>query len=186
MKRGITIWPDRDHHDVEVVRIQKSRGKLTLSEIEDILRYEDNQRWLGHYVILLNCSEATLDGPGLFDEDEPKGDAVALYRIDEGEFCPVCGEYTPPFLYCPNCGAEWKNTDNNAEKLLALMKDEAVRGIQADVSMGSKAAWYWSHVGALDMARQLGFITEDRRQELYEDFRQFNPLLEGQEGGGQP
>lgn len=73
------------------------------------------------------------------------------------------------------------SADETTENLLALMKAEAVRSIRADVSMGSKVAWYWSHVGALDMARQLGFISEERRQELYEEFRQYNPLMEGQE-----
>lgn len=175
MKRGIKVWLDRDHHGTEVVRIQKSRGKLTLSEIEEILRYEYNQRWVGHYVILLNCSEATLDGPGIFDEDEPAGDAVDLYRIEEGEFCPVCGEFTPPFLYCPNCGTAWKDTDMNVEKLLKAMKEEAERGIRDGGKYESKVAWYWSHIGSIDMARQLGLITEERRQELYREFEEIKP-----------
>lgn len=31
-------------------------------------------------------------------------------------------------------------------------------------------AWYYSHLGSLDFARQIGFISEERRQELYKEF----------------
>lgn len=175
MKRGIKVEGAYDRHDISVLRISKARGKLTLDEIEDTLRYGNNNMWCGHYAIILNCSEATLDGPGIFDEDEPAGDAVDLYPIEEGEFCPVCGKYTPPFVSCPNCGAEWADTDKTAETHLAAMKEEAAREIGRATSRDAKLAWYWTHIGAIDLARQMGFITDDRRQQLYEEFRQYKP-----------
>lgn len=52
------------------------------------------------------------------------------------------------------------------EALLEGMKQETVRMVEKSESKASKAAWYWTHIGALDMARQLGLITEERRQEL--------------------
>ena len=40
--------------------------------------------------------------------------------------------------------------------------------IAASSKEDGRVAWYWSFIGSLDMARQLGLITEERRQELYE------------------
>lgn len=181
MKQGIAIAAGYDWRDNNIVTITKRRGKLTIAEIEDVLRYEEHNRYCGHYAMILNCSEATIGGDGYFDEDEPKGDAVSLYPIEEGEFCPVCGNLTPPFNYCPTCGTSWKDCDKNIETLLESMKGESVREIQRCSSYASKVAWYWSHIGALDMARQLGLITEERRQELASEFKQYKPAPEGGE-----
>lgn len=181
MKKGITIIGGYDHHDRSIVIITKRRGKLTLDEIEDALRYGAGNQYCGHYAILLNCSAATLGGSGYFDEDMPKGDEVSLYPLDEGETCPVCDSLTPPYNYCPVCGTSWKDCNNTVETLLEAMKEESVREIQQCAGYSSKVAWYWSHVGALDMASQLGLITDDRRQELYAEFRQYNPAMEGAE-----
>ena len=170
MKRGIQMSWAYDRMDRPVLRIEKKRGKLTLDEIEDLLRYEDGQRYCGHYAIFLNCSEATVDGGGLYLEEDRKGDIVDLHQIEHGETCPVCGKYVPPFEYCPSCGAAWNDMDKNVEKLVADMKAEAERAIRSDnenLTRDGRLAWYWSYVGALDMARQLGMVTDKRRQELY-------------------
>ena len=42
MKRGIKVEGAYDWHDISVLRISKARGKLTLDEIEDTLRYGNN------------------------------------------------------------------------------------------------------------------------------------------------
>ena len=166
MKRGTSVAWGSDYRDVPVLTISNKRGKLTLSEIQDILLYEEGQKFSGHYAILLNCSEATVGGNGLWDAEDDQGDAVDLYPIDEYERCPVCANSVPPYEYCPNCGAAWKDIDKNVETLLEDMKQEAVRMVETAESTASKAAWYWTHIGALDMARQLGLITDKRRQEL--------------------
>lgn len=168
MKQGITIVGGYDRHDLNILTIKKRRGKLTLAEIEDALRYSEGSLYCGHYVIFLNCSEATIGGDGYFD-DEPQGDAVDLYPIEEGEFCPVCGKLTPPFNYCPTCGTSWKDCDKDVEKLLAGMKAEMERGIGRAKSRDSRAAWYWTYIGALDMAQQIGAIDDARRQQLYKE-----------------
>ena len=36
-------------------------------------------------------------------------------------------------------------------------------------------AWYHSHLGSLDFARQMGLITEERRQQLYKEFGKDRP-----------
>lgn len=179
MKRGIEMSWVYDYKDRLALQIEKKRGKLTLDEIEDLLRYEDSQKWCGHYAILLNCSEATVDGGGLYLEEGQKGDVVALYKIEDGETCPVCGKYTPPFEYCPNCGTAWKDMDQNVEKLIAAMRAEAERAIRYgndNQKREGRLAWYWSYIGALDMAQQLGMITDKRRQELYKEVEDLKKL----------
>lgn len=59
---------------------------------------------------------------------------------------------------------------NKAEEILETMKDEAVHMIQSTHVSSIKNAWYYSHLGSLDFARQIGIISEERRQELYKEF----------------
>ena len=168
MKQGISIERTYDLHDRLIVRILKRRGRLTLEEVSDLLRLEGGGEWSGWYAVLLNCTEGTIGGNGLYDSDDPKGDAVDLYEINEGDDCPICGKFIPPFQYCPSCGAKWSDADQNVETLLASMMEETRRMIAASSKEDGRVAWYWSFIGSLDMARQLGLITEERRQELYE------------------
>lgn len=60
----------------------------------------------------------------------------------------------------------------NAERLLASMEEEAVRMIENAGHQETRAAWYHSHLGSIDFARQMGLITEERRQQLYDGFRE--------------
>lgn len=83
--------------------IKKKRGKLTLDEIEEFLRYENQGRYQSHYIIVLNCSESSCGGSGWMDDQDPPGDCAVLYQYNFEEPCPVCAEMTPP-EYCPNCG----------------------------------------------------------------------------------
>lgn len=88
MKQGISIERTYDLHDRLVVRILKRRGRLTLEEVSDLLRLEGGGEWSGWYAVLLNCTEGTIGGNGLYDSEDPKGDAVDLYEINEGDDCP--------------------------------------------------------------------------------------------------
>lgn len=172
MKQGITITREYDHHDRPVVRITKRRGKLTLEEVSDLLRTEGWGEWNGYYAIVLNCSEGTLGGNGLYGYEEPKGDALDLYPLENFGDCPVCGQMTPPFQYCPNCGASWKEMDDTVEKRLAAMREETEREIRKpSLTPEARVAWYWSYIGAVDMAHQLEFITDARRLDLYDEVK---------------
>lgn len=175
MKQGISIERTYDLHDRLIVRILKRRGRLTLEEVSDLLRLEGGGEWSGWYAVLLNCTEGTIGGNGLYDSDDPKGDAVDLYEINEGDDCPICGKFIPPFQYCPSCGAKWSDADQNVETLLASMMEETRRMIATSSKEDSRVAWYWSFIGSLDMTRQLGLITEERRQELYEKAKEMKP-----------
>lgn len=81
--------------------LEKSRGKFTLDQIEEFLRY--NSSFQGNWAVILRCGEQTCGGSGWGDEIEPKGDVVSLFQLGEGETCPVCSEFMPP-EYCPHCG----------------------------------------------------------------------------------
>lgn len=177
MKRGIAVTREYDWHDRPCVVIRKRRGKLTLAEVKEILHFEDNHRWNGYYILPLNCTESTLGGNGCFDlMDEPPGDAVTLYELEEGDTCPVCASALPPFRYCPNCGSTWSEVGQNIEMLLTEMQQEAKRGIEnPHGTEASRLAWYWSHIGSLDLAGQLGLITEKRRLELYDQMKALKP-----------
>ena len=183
MKRGITV-----------VRSQEGKHAFSLPpcrcipfQIQDILRFEDYQQWNGQYVLFLNCSEATLGGNGCWDLlDEPPGDTVMLYEVAGNEECPVCRSNLPPFSYCPSCGMPWSDSGKSVETLLSSMRQEAARNIRAPkASDASRLAWYWSHIGAIDLARQMGVITEDRRQALYEEMQPLKPTdTDGTMNGG--
>ena len=178
MKRGTEISWAYDFRDKSILRITKQRGKLTLEEIEDILRYDERQRFFGCYAIILNCSEATMGGNGMYFEEDQKGDAVDLYPVEEMEDCPICGKMLPPFTYCPTCGTAWKDTKLNIETLIASMREETARMVKEAARHDGKVAWYWSYIGALDMAQQLGLITDTRRQELYKEVEKLKPELQ--------
>ena len=68
---------------------------------------------------------------------------------------------------------------SNVEQVIAGMRDETIREIGKDtISAAAQVAWYWSYIGALDMAQQLGLIDDTRRQELYHEAKKFKPVCE--------
>ncbi len=62
--------------------------------------------------------------------------------------------------------------NEEAEKLLEAMKKEAVNMIKSTGFQETKKAWYHSHLGSIDFARQMGLISEKRRQQLYKEFKE--------------
>ena len=68
-----------------------------------------------------------------------------------------------------NCETHWKDGGKDIEKLLADMKEETEREISCAKSRDSRVAWYWTYIGALDMAQQIGAIDDARRQQLYKE-----------------
>ena len=165
MKQGISIERTYDLHDRLVVRILKRRGRLTLEEVSDLLRLEGGGEWSGWYAVLLNCTEGTIGGNGLYDSEDPKGDAIDLYEINEGDDCPICGKFIPPFQYCPSCGAKWSDAYRgygglrpacylDADLLISIEDDEATDDVTPE------------HAGEIiaALAEQFGgtFATEDQ------------------------
>lgn len=72
-----------------------------------------------------------------------------------------------------------QKTIKNAEELLESMKQETVNMIKSAGIQETQKAWYHSHLGSIDFARQMGLITEKRRQQLYKEFKE--ALKEGRE-----
>lgn len=70
-----------------------------------------------------------------------------------------------------------KKFSKKAEENLEDMKAESLRMIQETKDPSVKKAWYNSHLGSLDFARQMGLISEERRQELYREFRELLNLI---------
>lgn len=113
----INIQWDEDIYGNSLLLIQKNRGKLNLDEVVDTLRYD--WRLQGHYVMILNATEATCGADWDFFEEEKKGETWELYRVEEGEKCPVCNKISPLMQYCPECGQE------------LIKKEDAERGIRS-------------------------------------------------------
>lgn len=108
IRKGTTVKTGYDNRDLPVLRIEKQRGKLTLEEIDEILLYGDSNAYNGHYALLLNASEATIGGNGMWFQDDFEGDCVELHIIQDGEHCPLCSKLLPPFDCCPSCGETLK------------------------------------------------------------------------------
>lgn len=151
--------------------------KLNLDEIGDFLRYSPLGIYQGNYVAIIRATKTTCGVSGWMDDEVPHGDQVELYQVEPGESCPVCGNTAPDSQWCPECGASLtpdgptkQQAIENAEKLLGVMKAEAVRMIKNSDIQETRKAWYHSHLGSIDFARQIGLITEERRQQLYKEF----------------
>lgn len=175
------MW-DYDMYDNSILVLEKKRGKLSLSEVGDFLRYEKSGSFQGNYVLIVRAGEATCGGSGWMDEEEPKGDQWVLYKVEQGEPCPVCSRMAPSIQWCESCGEPLNGEGptkeqafENVEKLLATMRREATGMIHEASTYEGKMAWYHSHLGSLDFARQMGLITEERRQQLYKEFGKGRP-----------
>ena len=57
--------------------------------------------------------------------------------------------------------------------------EHAIRSENDNQTRDGRLAWYWSYIGALDMAQQLGMITDKRRQELYKEVEDLKNLANG-------
>lgn len=161
---------DENYQGRSVLLFEKTRGKISVREIENYLLYEEGQKFAGCYAILIRATESCLGGSGWDDGSEPKGDSLELFPIEEYENCPVCGEMTPPYLYCPRCGESWRDESKNVASLLDSMKRNLEDTI-ADHSSTEhiRKALYYSYLGAVDMAKRLGLITEEKRAEIFKE-----------------
>lgn len=179
----LKAWWDEDIFGGSVLRVEKKRGKLNLEEVGDFLRYSKYGSLQGVYVAMINAQEPTCGGSGWIDEvEESKGDMLDLYKVEAGEPCPVCAKVTPDFQYCPECGAPLqgrevmevvkKELGEKVEETLEAMKQETIREIGRTELQEVRKAWYHSHLGSLDFARQIGLITEERRKQLYREFQE--------------
>lgn len=63
----------------------------------------------------------------------------------------------------------------NVEDVLESTKAECLRGISNSHSYGGMHAWYYTHCGEIEMAYNLGLITQDRFDELRKEWDEHHP-----------
>jgi len=92
-----------------IVELRKSRGKITVDEIIEHLKYVT--RYYGFYAIIINANEYTCEPQGFLTE-EPQGDFVEVVMLEEYDSCPLCAKMMPDPDYCPECGASLRQKDH--------------------------------------------------------------------------
>ena len=88
-----------------VLLARKSCGKITVAELQEELSRD--YRYQGHWGIIFKADEES-GYQGWGDHIAPKGDVIELYRIGDGENCPICTEVFSGIDYCPHCGEQIK------------------------------------------------------------------------------
>lgn len=63
----------------------------------------------------------------------------------------------------------------DVEKVLADSRVECLRMITDGDTVGGRLSWYYTHMGEIDMAYQLGLIDYDRHRELVAEWETNKP-----------
>lgn len=100
--KGITVESNLSKGD-EVYTIIKSKGKLTLDDIQQALAEHDLE---GFAFLVLPVRK--YQDSGWPDFDDIPGDAVDVIATAGWTDCPFCRRLLPPLLYCPNCSCKLK------------------------------------------------------------------------------
>ena len=143
MKGKISVSQMVDQRGRKVIRVVKSNGELTLKEIYNALNIFDFRQCSDFYAILMSCAkeEADLEDKG-FD----------LLPVEE-------------------CHG-WKLNVISPEEIIDCLRDETEREIRKPTLTDSaRIAWYWTFIGSVDMAFQLGLISDQKRQTFYDSVR---------------
>ena len=93
-------WTE-DYRGQSVLCVEKSRGKISLAELENYLLHE--ARIHSHWIIIINASEGACDVGWPLAEEQ--NDKVFLYEYSGEDTCPLCAYIMPP-EYCPHCGKQ--------------------------------------------------------------------------------
>lgn len=93
---------DRDRNGNSVLLVRKSRGKISISELQEEL--SNDYRFNGVWAVVFAAREDSYQG---WDGGEtPKGDILEVYPIQDGESCPACAAVYQGVEYCPHCGEQ--------------------------------------------------------------------------------
>ena len=63
----------------------------------------------------------------------------------------------------------------NVEEVLESTKAECLRGIEGSKTYGGRQSWYYTHCGEIEMAYNLGLISQERFDELRAEWRDCRP-----------
>lgn len=79
-------WGENYNGD-SILLAKKSRGKISIKELQEELCRKE--QFCGAWAVIVRVRE---DGgyQGWGDIEEPKGDVIELYRVDDYEKCPIC------------------------------------------------------------------------------------------------
>jgi len=102
----INLEWDTDRHGKSCIRASKKRGKISTDELQEAMH---NNRSMneGYWAIIFKTCE---DGYQCWFNEEPVGDEVFIYQVDDGESCPVCFKDLV-IDYCPHCGENIRGTE---------------------------------------------------------------------------
>ena len=98
-------WNYDQEGKLNILTLKKKRGKITVEEIGDFLRYSPQGAYQGNWALIIRAGDQTCGVSGWMDDFEDSGDVVDLYQLEDGEKCPICRKLLPP-QYCPECGAD--------------------------------------------------------------------------------
>jgi len=98
----ITFEWDKDIRGNEILLATKTRGKITIPELQEALRKDYRYQGSGWAITFKVFEDGGYIGWG--DAEDPKGDILELYRIDEYDECPICRKLLSPIEYCNHCG----------------------------------------------------------------------------------
>jgi len=101
---GITFEWDNDIRGRSILLARKKRGKITVAELREELSRD--WRYSGAWALIVRAQEESYQGWG--GGEEPKGDALELYQIGDGEECALCAAVFNGIDYCPHCGERIK------------------------------------------------------------------------------
>ena len=140
MEKKMSVSQTVDERGRKLIHISKTKGSLTQKEICEALNHFDFNQCADLYVLLLNCAN---------DEEAPNDEILDFFRVKE----------------CRNCQLRMMSV----EKHIHLMREETEREIKKpSLSDAARTAWYWTFIGSVDMAFQLGFISDEERQTFYD------------------
>ena len=63
----------------------------------------------------------------------------------------------------------------NVEDVLGAARLECLRGLLNASTYGGRSAWYYTHCGEIEMAFNLGLLTQERFDELRREWREHQP-----------
>ena len=63
----------------------------------------------------------------------------------------------------------------NIEDILSAARLECLRGMENAHSYGGRSAWYYTHCGEIEMAFNLGLLTQERFDELNRQWHEHQP-----------
>ncbi len=64
--------------------------------------------------------------------------------------------------------------EKNIEQILQTTKEECLRGMESQ-NQNTRHAWYYTHIGEIEMAFFLGLISSERNLELHEEWEAHKP-----------